>query len=56
MAWIAWIGDALSGLRRLGKRHLMYLGQSGGAVVLYDVDFRRSIRIPSSKVAVVILP
>jgi phosphoglycerol transferase MdoB-like AlkP superfamily enzyme len=55
-ARIAWIGDAPSGLRGLSTHTLMYIGQSGGAVVLYDVDGKRSIRIPSSKVAVAILP
>ena len=54
-AKIVWIGGALSGLRHLGDREVMYMGQSGGTVVLYDFNFKRSLRIPSSKVAVSIL-
>jgi hypothetical protein len=55
-ARITWIGDAPKALTDLPTHKLMFLGQSGGTVVLYDVDDKRSIRIPSSNVAVLILP
>jgi hypothetical protein len=54
-AKITWIGAAPAGLTDLPIHRLMYLGQSGGDVVLYDVDDDRSLRMPSSKVAVSIV-
>jgi hypothetical protein len=55
-ARIAWIGAAPKGLADLGTHRLMFMGQSGGAVVLYDVDDKESIRVPSSTLAVSISP
>src|SRR5262245_19497354 len=53
-AKVLWLGPA-HGPKGL-KDHLAYLGSAGGSVVLYDVDTRRSLRIPSNDVAVSILP
>jgi hypothetical protein len=55
-ARITWIGDAPEALTDLSTHDLMFLGQSVGTVVLYDVDDKQSVRIPSSNVAVSIMP
>jgi hypothetical protein len=55
-ATITWLGDAPRPLADVPTHRLMFMGESGGSVVLYDVDVKRSIRIPSSNVGVSILP
>ena len=53
---ISWTEEPPKGMKSVPRHRLMYLGESEGSVVLYDVDAKRSLRIPSSSVAVSIVP
>jgi hypothetical protein len=55
-ASVKWVGDAPVGLSDVQTHRLMYLGESGGSVVLYDVDEKRSLRLPAGEVVVSIRP
>ena len=55
-ALITWTGDAPEGLADLPTHRLLYLGVAGGSVVLYDVDTKRSLRLPAGDVVVSIRP
>ena len=55
-AKIAWNDGAPDSLDDLPTHNLMLLGQSGSLVIVYDVDDKRTVEIPSSLVTVSISP
>jgi hypothetical protein len=51
-AALTWIVDPPASADRLVGHCLMYLGTAGGTTVLYDVDTRRAVRVPTSNIVV----
>ncbi len=53
---VVWLEEAPPALAAIGEHCLMYLGAAGGVTVLYDVDERHPVRVPTSRMALTSSP